>query len=109
MSTAATPSQYPALDSHNFAPNFDLPASPFARRASYTQGRGLEILGHAIEYLADSRMFMVNEPAARADAEATQILMLRSRQIFSECVEVVPPSARLKLWIAEHFTTPADC
>ena len=54
-------------------------------------------------------MFLVDEPTIPADTEATQILMLCSRQIFSECVEVVPASARLKLWIAGHFTTPADC
>jgi hypothetical protein len=73
------------------------------------QGRALEILGHAVEYLVDSRMFLVDQPTTRADAEATQILTLLSREVFFECAEVVPPARRLGLWIAEQLGTSGNC
>jgi hypothetical protein len=108
MSTAPNPSHCPALDLNHrrschptaLVPVFVPPVRPAARRATYTQGRALEVLAHAIEYLVDSRMYLVDEPATRADSEATQMLMLLSRQIFSECAEVVSAIHRLKLWIA---------
>jgi len=83
--------------------------SPVTRRPTFEQGRALEILGHAIEYLVDSRLNLIDEPATRADSEATQLLMLRSRQVFTECTEVVPPIRRLKLWIAKRLTPSASC
>lgn len=79
------------------------------RRPSVEQGRALETLGHAIEYLVDSRLYLVDQLATRADAEATQLLMQHSRQVFAECAEVVPVTRRLKRWIAERLTHPADC
>ena len=79
------------------------------RRSSFSQGRALEILGHAVEYLVDSRMFLVDQLSTHADAEAVQILMRLSRQVFAECAEVVPPARRLRLWIAERLDTPANC
>ncbi len=69
------------------------------RRANLQQGRALEILGHAIEYLVDSRMFLIDQPATPADAQATQILMRLNRQIFDECTEVVPNHRRLRNWL----------
>jgi len=83
--------------------------SPVRRRSGVQQGRALEILAHAVEYLVDSRMFLIDQPATRADAEATQILMLLSREVFFECAAVVPPVRRLKLWIAERLGTPGNC
>jgi hypothetical protein len=73
------------------------------RRANHQQGRALEILGHAVEYLVDSRMFRSEEPTAPADAEALQILMLLSRQVFAECAEVVPLAHRLRIWIDKRI------
>lgn len=62
----------------------------------------LEKLGHAIEYLLDSRLVMIhdfhNEPTARADTEATRILMRLSRAVFAECAEIVPLRRRLWAW-----------
>ncbi len=75
------------------------------RRTSIQQGQGLEVLGHAIEYLIDSRMFMIDQPPSRGDSEAIHLLMLQSRQIFSECVEAVPPAERLRLWISSQLGT----
>jgi hypothetical protein len=79
------------------------------RRASQLQGRALEILGHAVEYPVDSRMFMVDQPSTRADAEAIQILMLLSRQVFAECAEVTPPTRRLRHWISQRLNPTPTC
>lgn len=79
------------------------------RRATYQQGRGLEILGHAVEYLVDSRMFLIDQPSTSADSEAVQLLMLLSRQLFAECAQVPQPTRRLRHWIAERLQTPANC
>src|SRR5271156_3574114 len=114
MSTASLPGQYPVTNPNPgvafqpAAPSTDglNQVSAGRRRSSPQQGRALEILGHAVEYLVDSRMFMVDRPTTRADAEATQILMLLSREVFFECAAVVPPARRLKLWIAERLGTP---
>lgn len=69
------------------------------RRGNMAQGKALEILGHALEYLQDSRMFLINEPATREDAEAVQLLASLSRQVFAECAEVKPLSRRWRDWI----------
>lgn len=117
MSTASLPGRYPATNPnpgvafHPAAPSPDglNQVSAVRRRSSVQQGRALEILGHAVEYLVDSRMFLVDQPATRADAEATQILMLLSREVFFECAAVVPPARRLRLWIAERLGTAGNC
>ena len=54
------------------------------RRPNQQQGRALEMLGHAIEYLIDSRLYMVPDWHER-EQEAVQILMSRSRAVFAEC------------------------
>jgi hypothetical protein len=59
------------------------------RRPNMVQGRSLEKLGHAVEYLVDSRMFLVEPATAKAEREAVRILMRLSRMVFSECEEVV--------------------
>ena len=78
------------------------------RRPTFEQGRGLEILGHALEYLIDSRMYLIDEPHTAADNEATKILMSLSRQIFHECADVIPPVQRLRIWLAERLRTPSS-
>jgi hypothetical protein len=114
MSTASLPGQYPLINPNpGFAP---VPrpdglnhVSGMRRRSSVQQGRALEILGHAVEYLVDSRMFLIDQPTTRADAEATQILMLLSREVFFECAEVVPPARRLGHWIAGKLAVAGNC
>lgn len=69
------------------------------RRPNPHQGRALEKLGHAVEYLVDSRMALIDELSTRADAEAVDILMRLSRWVFSECEEIVPMGRRLKAWM----------
>jgi hypothetical protein len=60
------------------------------RRGSQLQGRALETLGHSIEYLMDSRMFLSKYKNQKADQEALRILKRLSREVFMECPEVVP-------------------
>ncbi len=76
---------------------------PVRRRGSLEQGRALEALGHAVEYVIDSRLFNANELNPRDEQEAVQILMRMSRAVFLECPEVVPVRRRLRQWIAEWF------
>ena len=68
------------------------------RRGNLEQGRALEALGHAVEYLADSQMFMTEQEGVRPNQEAMQILMRCSRAVFLECPEVVPTRRRLARW-----------
>jgi hypothetical protein len=69
------------------------------RRPDPYQGRALEKLGHAIEYLVDSRMAWNDRRTTRADAEAVDMLMGLSRCVFSECEEILPVSQRIKGWM----------
>jgi hypothetical protein len=50
------------------------------------QGHALERLRHAVTYLIDSRMLLVDETSTKAEAEALGILMRLSRTVFSDCV-----------------------
>jgi hypothetical protein len=86
------------------APRLSKPAPrPLRRRGNREQGRALEAIGHALEYLIDSRMFL-NRPAPRAaEAEAIQILMRASRAVFAECAEVVPVTGRIRSWMEDHL------
>ena len=69
------------------------------RRISPEAGRALEILAHAIEYLADEyvhegKTFSANDPQLKA----VQILMALNRQIYFECPVVPALAERLRLW-----------
>jgi hypothetical protein len=57
------------------------------------QGHALEVLGHGIEYLVDSRMHRDTGLSSSADSVAEQILMRLSREVFAECAKVVPPES----------------
>ena len=65
------------------------PAPNPRRRGSLQQGRALETLGHAVEYLVDSRMFLVQAQNFKAEQDALELLKRMSRIVFSECPEVV--------------------
>jgi hypothetical protein len=75
------------------------PETVVRRRPNLPQGRALETIGHAIEYLVDSRMFMSGEATSKADVEATRILMQASRTVFAECAEIVPLQRQLTQWM----------
>lgn len=66
------------------------------RKPSYEQGRALEILGHAIEYLLDSYVLTQSSDRNPGDHEAAQILMGLSRAIFLECPQIIPLTTRLR-------------
>lgn len=73
------------------------------RRPNYRQGRGLEITGHAIEYLIDS--YVAREAANSGhDAQAAQILMGLNMAIYLECAEIIPLSQRLKERLRTYVT-----
>lgn len=65
-----------------------MPGKPTRRRVSPEAGRALEILGHAIDYLADEYIhaggsFRTHDP----QIEAIQLLMSLNRQIYLACPE----------------------
>ena len=68
------------------------------RRGTLEQGRALETLGHAVEYLVDSGMFHREAIDSKANDAAVQILMRASRAVFLECPEVVPVRRRVGQW-----------
>ena len=63
---------------------------PFVRRRlSPEEGRAIEILGHAIEYLTDEYVHRGGAfTASDAEVEAIQLLMKLNRQIYFACPEV---------------------
>ena len=91
---AAMPSSQPAAQRA---------AQPLPRRGTLEQGRALEALGHAIEYLVDSRLFLLDGGTLRSDDEAVQIMMRLSRAVFAECPEVISLRRRLHMWVVDRF------
>jgi hypothetical protein len=70
---------------------------PRRRRITPEAGHALEILGHAIEYLADEFVHSGDTLSPRnGQLEAVQLLMARNRQVYYECPEVVTVGARLR-------------
>ena len=77
---------------------------PFVRRRlSPEGGRALEILGHAIEYLADEYANDLADkgPLGRADPRvaAIQILKGLNRAIYYSGTQVEPALGRMKRWL----------
>jgi hypothetical protein len=73
------------------------------RRANQEQGRALETLGHAIEYLMDSRLYAAEATDPRSDAEAVNLLMGLSRAVFAECAEVTTLWAKVERLCRRSF------
>ena len=76
---------------------------PFVRRRlSPEGGRALEILGHAIEYLADEYAVDLKDkgPLANTDPriEAIQLLKALNRAIYFSGTEIQPAFGRLRRW-----------
>ena len=82
------PTPYPGEKS-TVAPRLD------RRRPGREQGQALEKLGHAVEYLIDSRMFLTQVPYTNAEEEAVQILMGLNRRVFESCPEILPMRRRV--------------
>jgi hypothetical protein len=75
-----------------------LPAVPEPtrlRRPTATQGRAIEILGHAIEYLVDSRLASADEFCSPAAQEAIQLLSRANREVYLTAAEVRPGRGRV--------------
>jgi hypothetical protein len=83
---------------------------PFIRRQlSPESGRALEILGHAIEYLADEYAADVEfkGPLGSADprVEAIQVLKVLNRSVYYSGTEVQPAFRRMRRWLIGSWTT----
>jgi hypothetical protein len=77
---------------------------PFVRRQlSPDEGRALEILGHAIEYLADEYCADAQPKGRLGNAdpriEAIQTLKALNRSIYYSAAEVEPAFTRMKRWV----------
>ncbi len=112
MSTAPFPGPFPmgipqALTDHLTAATVRRHAKSrthiVRRQPTREQGKALLSLGHAIEYLVDSRMYRdeqgISGAEARSDTEASQILMRLNREVFAECREIVPFRRVLQRWL----------
>jgi hypothetical protein len=83
---------------------------PLVRRAlSPVDGRALEILGHAIEYLADEYSVDTTPKGRLGSAdprvEAIQVLKSLNRAIYYSGAEVQPAFRRIKRWVLGTRTT----
>ena len=65
-------------------------------------GRTLLTLGHAAEYLANSRRYSMQEFDHGADVEAIHILMGLSRDVFEEFAERGTLNRRFDGWLVER-------
>ena len=74
------------------------------RNLSPEAGRAIELLGHAIEYLADEIALDCLDPSMRAKSEmfprlqAIEMLMARNRDIYLSCAEAPTLAERLRNW-----------
>ncbi|SEB37811.1 hypothetical protein [Terriglobus roseus] len=94
------------LGSHaDFTPKSRQPRAPvIRRRTTPTQGRALEILGHAVEYLADSRLYeQIENPS---DGAAIRTLMSCSRKVFAECELIQSWHQRAQLALMHLLNLP---
>ena len=73
------------------------------RQGTEQQGRSLERLGHAIDYLVDSQLYLIPGATPKDEAEAIQILMRLNREVFAECAEAVSLRLGLKLRLLRLF------
>ena len=73
------------------------------RRPTAAQGRAIEILGHAIEYLVDSRLACWEEFSSPAIQEAIQLLSRANREVFAAAPEVKPAGGRILHWLMDHL------
>jgi len=71
------------------------------RITSTHHGRTLLTLGHAAEYLANSRRYSTEKVDHAANVEAIHILMELSRNVFEDFAERRTVSRRLEDWLIE--------
>lgn len=102
MSTAAFSLPLPMSPFQNFTGRPTPKPEPTRRRTTPQQGRAIETLGHAIEYLVDSRLF--DQWESPADAEAVHMLMACSRSVFADCDEVCPWHQRVQRALVKRLS-----
>jgi hypothetical protein len=106
----------PSPEDSAFLANYDPyfgpigPAQPrpfVRRRLSPERGRALEILGHAIEYLADEYANDLADkgPLGNADPRVAAIQLLKglNRAIYYSGTEVKPALGRMKRWLGARI------
>jgi len=76
------------------------------RRPGTTQGKALEILAHALEYLVDSG-YEHGNPGFPEIQDAVQIIAQKSRVVFAECPEIISWSQRFTRSLPRFLTLPA--
>jgi hypothetical protein len=107
MSTTPYPGVYPFAVSDAAAQHLaavgETPGLPIRRRANTNQARAIEKLGHAVDHLIYSRMFLSDADAVKAEADATHILLVLRRSVFEECETVVQGNRQVKQWILERL------
>lgn len=69
-------------------------------------GATLRILGHAAEYLVETRILMTSN--GQADAEAIHLLMRLSREIFDEYANGVAVRGRFHDWVIDRIVQRYD-
>jgi hypothetical protein len=74
-----------------------------SRRLTATQGRALEILGHAIEYLVDSRLAYADEFCSPAAQEAIQLLSRANREVYQGAPATAPAGSRIMRWLMQNL------
>jgi len=113
MSTTPFPGPFPTTMAHILVHHITTPVAArrpkagsniLRRRPTVRQGRSLEALGHAIEYLVDSQLYRNSGGPSRDDVEASQVLMRLSREVFAECREIVPARRKFKQRMLHLFT-----
>lgn len=89
MDFCATTTPCPLIASIGVAPLSFSGNRPRRRRMSPEAGRALEILGHAIEYLADEFVHAGGALSVEdGQVEAMQLLMAVNRKIYFACPEI---------------------
>jgi hypothetical protein len=89
------PAPRPTLTLSAGTPLHTAPDLTIHRVTKTHHGRTLLTLGHAAEYLANTRRFLFNETTSMADDEAIHILMSLSRSVFEEYAESVSGKGRV--------------
>jgi hypothetical protein len=74
------------------------------RHISPQAGHALEILGHAIEYLADEFVHEGGSFSAHdAQLEAVQLLMARNREVYYSCPEIRSLRERCGMFVRHYI------
>jgi hypothetical protein len=81
---------------------------PVRRRANVNQAHAIEKLGHAVDHLIYSQMFLTDTDEVKAAIDAVHILMAVRRTVFEECETVVRKKRQVRQWISERLKLKAN-